>query len=74
MKDSTLTYIIIGLMLLALVLTSCVPQERYEKPFVIVRKITRSQESTEYWYQTKSGAINNFYDSSSKYNVGDTIK
>lgn len=66
---------IIALLIISIVLISCL-LNKLEKPFIIVRKGSSSEDTntnlTFYVYQDKNGYVENFYDKD-KYNVGDTI-
>ena len=70
MKTTTIFYILL------IVLVGCT-NYKYEKPFIIIDKQPMYEKAvfnTYYKYQDKYGNKTYFYDSSYKYNIGDTIK
>jgi hypothetical protein len=64
----------IPLIVFILLLTAC-GNRVLEKPFTITNKyLTDNPAIVKYWYQDKNGLIESFFDSTSRYNVGDTLK
>lgn len=61
------------LLILLLLLTSCIPYHKREKPFIVVFK-EPCPNYIKYKYEDVSGKEFYFYETFDRYNIGDTIK
>jgi hypothetical protein len=63
------------LLVLAIILGMCSCNSlKKKKPFVITGKGPSSDGEVYYYYEDSQGLIGDFYDTTGKYNIGDTIK
>lgn len=62
--------------ILPFIITSCVKQQPFKKPFVILDKNINAYSDNRclYQYQDANGRTCDFCDTNEKYNIGDTIK